>query len=86
MQKIRTAATHIGLGIGAVYALFLIPDISGQFETAFISTLRQGLIIGFAICLLINPQSLISAGEAFAPKVIKVLQLLFNSKKDENSA
>lgn len=84
MRRLKTAATQIGLGIGAVYGFFLIPNIEILFKPDFVLLLRQWLAIGFAVCLLINPKSLIEAGETFAPKLVSVLQIVFGSKKNKD--
>lgn len=84
MRRIKLLATNLGLGIGAVYAFFLIPQIESLFDVSFMILLRQVLAIGFGICLLINPKSLVDAGEHFAPKLINVLNVLFGkSNKNE---
>lgn len=84
IRRAKTAATNIGLGIGAVYAFFLIPDIEGLFKVEFILMMRQGLAMGFAVCLLINPKALTESGEKFAPKLVSVLQILFGGKNKDN--
>ena len=88
MGKIKHVATRLGLGIGAVYAFFLIPSIEQLFIPTFLILLRQILALGFAACLLINPESLIETGERFGPKLLSILNLMFtNKKKDkENGA
>lgn len=84
IRRAKAAATNIGLGIGAVYAFFLFPEIEGLFKVEFIVMLRQGLAIGFAVCLLINPKSLVESGEKFAPRIISILQIIFGSKDKNN--
>lgn len=80
--KIKNFAGEAGLGIGAVYAFFMITPVNELFLPQVIIVLRQVLVVGFAICILINPKGLVEMGEAFAPKLIKLLTLLF--KKDED--
>lgn len=82
--KIKNFAGEAGLGIGSVYAFFLIPNIYELFSPEAVIVIRQVLVISFAFCILVNPKGLIEVGETFAPKLIKVLTLIFNNKKNEN--
>ena len=85
MRRIKNAAAQIGFGLACVYAFFMVPAIEKLFTDNFILLLRQVIAISFAVCLLVNPRSLIEIGETYAPRIIKILTLLFtnNSNKDE---
>lgn len=86
MRRVRIFAAQLGLGIGAVYAFFLIPDIAELFRPSFLILLRQVLALSFGVCLLLNPSALAAAGAKYGPKVIEILSLFFSnkSKKDES--
>lgn len=85
MRRIKNAAAQIGFGLACVYAFFLVPAIEKLFTDNFILLLRQVVAISFSVCLLVNPRSLIELGETYAPKIIKILTLIFTNKnsKDE---
>lgn len=83
MKKLRAAAAEVGLGLGAFYLFFLIPQISALFSDDFILLLRQVLSMGFGISLMVNPHKLVEYGEKFAPKIKSIISILFNNKDNE---
>lgn len=83
IRRIRYFAAQVGLGLGAVYAFFMVPSIAELFAPTFLILLRQSLALGFALCLLLNPKALIEIGETFAPKLITFFQIFFTNNKDK---
>lgn len=84
-KKIKYHVAQIGLGTSSVYAFFLIPSIEEQFTDAFLIILRQTLIVIFAICLWINPRSLIDMGSQMAPKLITFFKIFFTNDKHKDN-
>lgn len=85
IKKLQAAAAQIGLGIGAVYGFFLLPDIRDLFKIEFIIILRQVLAIGFALCLFVNPKALSEYGENLVPKIKIFLHTFFSSKNEKDN-
>lgn len=86
VKRIRYAAAQIGLGLGTVYAFFMLPSIAELFDPAFLMLLRQTLALSFAFCLLLNPKSLIEIGSQMAPKIISFFQLFTANKQDKDGS
>jgi len=85
MKRIKSAAAQIGFGLACVYGFFLLPTIEKLFTDNFILLLRQVVAISFAVCLLVNPRSLIEIGETYAPRIIKILTLLFTNSNNKDN-
>lgn len=84
MKQLKSVATSLAMGLGLVYTLFLWEPIEGLFPVSAITLLRQAIVISFAVCVLISPDSIVRAAERMVPKVVGILTMIFTNKKKDN--
>lgn len=85
MKRLQAVSANLGLGFASVYALFLVPSISEIFPPSSLVLIKQGLVLGFSICLLASPKSVISLGHQMVPKIISILSLFYTKGKSNDS-
>lgn len=84
MKRFQAVTANLGLGFASVYAMFLIPSISDIFPESLLLIIKQAIILGFAICLLTSPRSVISLGSFMVPKIMQILSLFTGATKNKD--
>lgn len=86
MKKVKDFAAQLGLGLGTAFCLFYIPQVQDLFSMEFLVLVRQVLILGVAVCVVVSPESLISLGSRMAPKIISILSIFINNNKSKSES
>lgn len=85
MKRLQAVSANLGLGFASVYALFLVPSIAEIFPPSYLVLIKQGVVLGFSVCLLASPRSVISMGHQMVPKIVSILSLFYTKNKDNDS-